>query len=147
MSTANVNAYQNTTNTPPPRAQTRLSDEQKTQVATILKDYDASNLSSEDALSIRQAFKDAKIAPGRDLRQAIENAGFSTDQLRPPITQTISNDSSKGEALPLQQLKALKAILENVDLSNLNSDARQNLLTQLRDQGLARSGIFVDISA
>lgn len=68
----------------PTQAGRRLSDAQKTQVTEILKAYDVNNLSSDDVLAIREAFKSAKIAPGRDLRSAVEAAGFQMTQLALP---------------------------------------------------------------
>ncbi len=62
----------------------RLSDAQKTQVTEILKAYDVNNLSTDDVLAIREAFKSAKMAPGRDLRSAVEAAGFQMTQLALP---------------------------------------------------------------
>lgn len=62
----------------------QLNEAQKTQVTEILKAYDIDQLSSDDVLAIREAFKSANIAPGRDLRAAVEAAGFQMTQLALP---------------------------------------------------------------
>ncbi|MBI3712781.1 MAG: hypothetical protein HY253_07440 [Burkholderiales bacterium] len=77
-----------------PQAGRRLSDAQKTQVTEILKAYDVNNLSTDDVLAIREAFKSAKIAPGRDLRSAVEGAGFQMTQLALPERASGAGEST-----------------------------------------------------
>ncbi len=85
MNQMTVNMHQlSTTETSHAQAGRRLSEAQKTQVTEILKSYDAENLSSDDVLAIREAFKSAKIPPGRDLRSVVEAAGWQMTQLALP---------------------------------------------------------------
>lgn len=81
-----------------PQAGRRLSDAQKTQVTEILKAYDVNNLSTDDVLAIREAFKSAKIAPGRDLRSTVEAAGFQMTQLALPERASGTGESAAPES-------------------------------------------------
>ncbi|MCW8916295.1 MAG: hypothetical protein OQK24_10655 [Magnetovibrio sp.] len=67
-----------------PIAPQRLSDSQKTAVQDILSEFDASNLSAEDAEAINAAFRAEGIKPSADLKSTIEAAGFDANELRPP---------------------------------------------------------------
>ena len=59
-----------------------LTEDQKTQIQTILSQYDPKNVTAEDAKSIFQAFRDAGIKPARGMKEVIETAGFDADALR-----------------------------------------------------------------
>ncbi|MBQ4827727.1 hypothetical protein J8L84_00385 [Alteromonas sp. MMG017] len=61
----------------PPRPEGQaLSDTQKESVSDILSSYDPENLSSEDAASIVEQFKEAGIEPSKSLNSALSSAGF-----------------------------------------------------------------------
>ncbi|MBZ2160412.1 hypothetical protein [Alteromonas stellipolaris] len=61
----------------PPRPEGQaLSDTQKESVSAILSSYDPENLSSEDAASIVEQFKEAGIEPSKSLNTALNSAGF-----------------------------------------------------------------------
>ena len=53
-----------------------LSDAQKESVSAILSSYDPENLSSEDAASIVEQFKEAGIEPSKSLNSVLSSAGF-----------------------------------------------------------------------
>jgi hypothetical protein len=72
-----------------------LSDDQKAEVASILKNFDPAKLTTSDISEIRTAFKEAKIPPGRDLRDAITEAGFNVEQLRPPSTNETGSANAR----------------------------------------------------
>ena len=120
-----------------------LTTDQVDQVASILSEYDPDSLTAEDTEAIRQAFREAKIGPGRDLGQAIENAGFNAETLRgagppPPPPR---------EGQTLNALGQLKEILSQYDLSNLDSEGQASLFEQLQKTGLLQSGLYINISA
>ncbi len=127
---------------------TVLMADQIDQVSSILSEYDPNSLTDEDTEAIRQAFREAKIGPGQDLRQAIEDAGFDAETLRgtakgqgagppPPPPQ---------EGQPLEALSQLKEILSQYDLSNLDADGQASLIEQLQKTGLLQSGMYINIS-
>jgi hypothetical protein len=60
---------------------TPLTDDQKSQMQEILSQYDSSHVTTEDARSIMQAFRDAGIKPARGMKETIQAAGFDTKEL------------------------------------------------------------------
>jgi len=135
-----------------PMVQSALTESQKTQVQSILSEYDASSLTNDDLDAINQAFRDADIRPSAGLRQTIESAGFDPDQLRsrggpqgaggsrPPRPQS-------GGEINVQALQSLQEILANYDLSNLTAAKESSLTEQLIDSGLLRTGVVLDVTA
>ncbi len=67
---------QRSSNNKHPEEQQNLTSEQTAQVISILSKYDASNLTSEDAKAINNAFRAADIRRGPGQQQAIKAAGF-----------------------------------------------------------------------
>ncbi|MCE5325888.1 MAG: hypothetical protein LLG01_05685 [Planctomycetaceae bacterium] len=53
----------------------------KTQVKTILSKYGSGSLTADQAKAINKAFRDAGLRNGPDLKQAIEDAGFSSEKI------------------------------------------------------------------
>jgi len=95
-----------------------LTDEDKTTVASILAQYDASNLTADDAKAINQAFRDAGISFGKGLGDTVEEAGFSVQtlmELDPP--QQSDNMENASNAL----FSDLIASLQSSDKSDSNS--------------------------
>jgi len=64
------------------RPEQALTDDQKTEAQSILSQYDAENITEEDAQSIFDQFREAGIQPGKDLDEVIEEAGFDSNELR-----------------------------------------------------------------
>ena len=131
-----------------PRNMTLTAD-QVDQVSSILSQYDPNSLTDEDTEAIRQAFREAKIGPGQDLRQAIEEAGFDAETIR-------GADKTQGAGPPppppqeeqsLSALSQLKEILSQYDLSDLDTDGQASLIAQLQETGLLQSGLYINISA
>jgi Ca2+-binding EF-hand superfamily protein len=87
-----------------------LTDEDKTSVASILAQYDASNLTEEDAKAINQAFRDAGISFGKSLGDAVEEAGFSVQtlmELDPP--QRSGNTENASNAMFANLIDSLQS--------------------------------------
>jgi hypothetical protein len=139
----------------PPQAS--LTDEQKTKINDILSQYDASNVTEDDAKAIFQAFKDAGIRPGPGMRETIEAAGFDAEELR----EEGMSDSDKqgppppppggggqGQSVSVSALKSLQSILSQYDLTNLSSDEESDLITKLNESGLMMgAGNIIDLTA
>ena len=60
---------------------TPLTDAQKSKMQEILSQYDSSRVTTEDARSIMQAFRDADIKPARGMKETIQAAGFDANEL------------------------------------------------------------------
>ena len=131
-----------------------LSEDQKSQVQTILAQYDPDNVSSEDAKSIFQAFREAGIKPGAGMKETIEAAGFDAEDLRakgrpdgppPPPPQGKGNGSSTG--INLKALQSLQEILSQYNLADMSEDDQSGLLGQLQSQGFMNPGIMIDLKS
>ncbi len=140
----------------PPQFRT-FTEEQKSQVASILSEYDSSSLTAEDAASINDSFKEAGFKGGFGLYQAIKEAGFDGDTIRSldPASQTGGPKGppppppSDGGVTGLNEeaLAELQSILEQYDLENLSSEDESELLTALDESGLLMSGLLFNTSA
>ena len=135
-----------------------LTDDQKSQVQSILSKYDPNNLTADDAKSIFKAFRDAGIQPGKDLMDTVQSAGFDASKLRELARpaghhghghhHSQSSDSTNSSSgIDMNALQSLQSILSQYDLTNMSSDQQQSLVTQLGQAGLMNNGNMIDISA
>lgn len=132
-----------------------LTEAQTTQVKTILAQYKAEDLSTTDAQAIFKSFREAGIRPGPGLREAIEDAGFDAEKLRAlgrpegerPPQGGPRGAQGQGQGLNKAALQSLQSILSQYDLTNLTDDQEQDLLGQLGNTGLVRTGYMLDLSA
>ena len=131
--------------------ETSLTDAQKTTVTDILSKYDPTNLSTSDASSILQAFRDASIRPSKDLAATIDSAGFSSDLILkiPNSKGSESNFWASQNAIQninLSSLQSLQSILNQYDLSNISPDQQTSLIQQLQSSNIF-SGSNLNLSA
>lgn len=136
-----------------------LTDEQKSQVQSILSQYDPSKVSAEDAKNIFKAFRQADIQPGPDLKNAISAAGFDADNLRSLARPERHHGhgyghhhraaSGSGNGVDMSTLQSLQSILNQYDLSNMSPDQEKELLSELNNAGLrgVGSGFVINKSA
>lgn len=121
-----------------------LTDSQQSALTDILSQYDPSNLTSDDKASIRQQIQDAGIQPGRALGQALTEAGFDPQSLRPEgagqgqrpqgkppgVGGPPPQNGQSGVSLTSDQTDQLKSILEQ--LTNNDSTDDSTALTSLQ---------------
>ncbi|MCJ7532615.1 MAG: hypothetical protein MUO64_16500 [Anaerolineales bacterium] len=136
-----------------------LTDEQKSQVQSILSQYDPSKVSAEDAKNIFKAFRQADIRPGPDLKNAISAAGFDAGNLRSLARPEGHHGhgyghrhgaaSVSGNGVNMSTLQSLQSILNQYDLSNMSPDQEKEILSKLNDAGLRGigSGFVINKSA
>jgi hypothetical protein len=131
-----------------------LTADQKSQIKSILSQYDPDKVTKEDAKSIFQAFKEAGIRPSPGMKEAIEEAGFDAEDLRakgkpagppPPPPQGAGNNKSSG--VNLSALKSLQDILSEYDLTNMTDEDESGLLSTLQQQGFMNPGIMIDLKS
>lgn len=140
---------------PPPPSSRPLTEEQTSLIQSTLAEYDAESLTAEDAKEILNTFREAGIKPGKELRQAIEDAGFDEKELlelakpeggpQGPRGGRGIQQSSSG--IDVSALRSLQDILSQYDLSSLTADDESELLNQLNNSGLVRTGYMIDLSA
>lgn len=128
-----------------------MTEEQQAQVASILSDYDASALTEDDALSIVEAIEDAGLRPGRELGNAITDAGFDPGEIAslaglskqgpPPPPPPPAGTSSE---INIEAVAELQEILSQYDLDNLTSEEEADLLEKLQSSGLLTPGSLIN---
>ncbi len=82
----------------PPHQKMVSTDELEARVKAILANYDASNLSKEDAIAINNAFRNAGIRRGPGQREAIIAAGFD-----PQTISSLDPPPKRKENMPSSQ--------------------------------------------
>lgn len=114
-----------------------LSEDQQKQVSEILSKYDSKNVTTADAKAIFKAFEEAGIKGG-GLRDAVQKAGFSADQVwslahdgKEPPRPGGESGSNKINAAAVQ---SLKSILDQMSMASFAGD----------DGSAAESGSDVD---
>lgn len=132
-----------------------LSADQKSQIQSILSQYDPDQVDEEDAKSIFQAFREAGIKPSAGMKEAIEAAGFDAEDLRakgkpqgpPPPPPPQGGGKSGNAGINLSALKTLQDILSEYDLTDMSEEEETGLLGQLQQQGFMNPGIVIDLKS
>lgn len=127
----------------------KLTDEQKTAAEEILAQYDPENVSEEDAEEIRQQLRDAGIAPSRDLKALLEEAGFDAEQFRPqgPGGGPEGAPPPPPPELTEEQVQTLASIFETYDAESLSEDDLQEIQQKLQEAGFLSRGAVLDQQA
>ncbi|MDX2465140.1 MAG: hypothetical protein QNK31_11605 [Porticoccus sp.] len=120
-----------------PQQQVPLSDDQKTLISDTLANYDANNLTAEQASDIVEVFSGAGIGPSSELAETMAESGFDARTIgelagagqRPPPAQ------SSSEAVDLTELvDYLGELLEQFGGSTLDEDAKLSVYEDLRER-------------
>lgn len=125
-----------------------LTESQKANVASILEDFDADNMTEESALEIMDAIKEAGYSPGPGLAQAIAEAGFDPREIGSFATQKQGpppppkNDSVS--SLDTETFGQLVEILKQYDLANITQEEEQALVEQLQSNDLLFPGMLLN---
>ena len=131
---------------PPPQSssgsQSSLSDEQLLTIEEVLAEYDVDNLTSEDALSIVETFKEAGVAPGQALEEAMSSAGFDAQEVGklagvggeqgggpPPPPE--SSDSAVTLNISDQMLQDLNELLDSYYEEDISDEDKETTLASI----------------
>lgn len=133
---------------------TSLSNEQQSLIELTLGKYDSSKLSASDANEIVNTFSEAGIQPGKELENALMEAGFDareigslagsqkqggTQTMPPPAENISSPDTNQNN------LQILQAIFEKYqDINNLSNQDLTQLSQELQDAGLLEPGVLIN---
>ena len=80
-SASSVYASLSTSSTSSSSKSSSLTSDQTDLISSVLSNYDSSNLTEEDAQAIVSAFEDAGITPSSELESAMEELGFSAQEV------------------------------------------------------------------
>ncbi len=117
--------------------QLSMSTDQKEQVQEILKQFSVESLTSSDASSIVESFKELGIAPTKELEQLIADNGFDAksigdmagvgDAQRPPPPPQNNGQNSS------EMISFLEELLEKYD-SQLSEDDKDSILAAVQEK-------------
>jgi len=129
---------------PPPRTQQNLTEEQQTFVTDTLAEFDADELSEEDALSIIDMFSQADIQPGAALEKVMSSAGFdaksigeiaaASDSGRPPPPPPPKQSSDEISSMVDYLAELLEETLAASESETLSDEDKQAILAQVFDK-------------
>ncbi|MCF2856408.1 hypothetical protein L1286_02910 [Pseudoalteromonas sp. SMS1] len=145
-----IGAISNNQNMSFGRPENKLTSEQSDTVKTTLAQFDAQNLSEEDAKSIVETFKEAGIQPSKALAEHMSELGFDAKSVgelagvKPPRHPLKGQASS---AVDLEQaVDFLSKSLKEQDIDSLNEEQKQALFSELKSEfGLEEGSSFVKI--
>jgi hypothetical protein len=127
-----------------------LTDDQKSQVQSILSNYDPTKLIADDAKSIFKTLRQDGIKPGKDLFDAMKTAGFDPQKLRSlarpdgqpgrtsPAASASSSTASSSNGINTELLQMLQTMMNQNAIASLTSDQDSN---QSQDASSLLSGI------
>lgn len=125
-----------------------LSDSQRSSVQNILAEYDAENLSEEDAQAINAAFRAEGIRPSAELKSAVEAAGFDAAELKP-------QDGPQGSGRPPPPpppsdeetvISTLFELLEEYEGETLDENAISEIQAKLQEAGFTQRDSYISLS-
>lgn len=125
-----------------------LTGNQKSAVQSILSEYDAENLSAEDAEAINEAFHAEGIRPSAALRGTIEAEGFDVSDLRP------SGGPKGGGGHPPPPpppnvddvISTMLDVLEEYEGQKLDAADISNIQDKLQEAGYSQRDSYIDLS-
>ena len=95
---------------PPPKNEQSLTADQQSFITEILSQFDADNLTQENATSIVEAFAEAGIQPGAALEASLTELGFDANSIG-----DLANVSGEGNRPPPPPKQSTEEITSMVD--------------------------------
>jgi len=129
---------------PPPRSEQSLTEEQQTFITDTLAEFNADELSEEDALGIIEMFSEANIQPGAALEKAMSSAGFdaksigdiaaASDSGRPPPPPPPKQSTDEISSMVDYLAELLEETLAASESETLSDEDKQAILAQVFDK-------------
>jgi uncharacterized protein YidB (DUF937 family) len=125
----------------PADSDTKLTDDQKKELTTILSKYDASSISQDGMKTMMDELKKAGIKPGKDVRDAMDAAGF-----KPPEKPKDQNDGSSSSTSKTDNStpQFVLDFLDKAQSGNVSQDDITSLVSSLQNSGKSTQGAIVD---
>jgi len=135
-----------------------ISEEEEEFISSLLSGYDSSNLSSQNAIDIDTALKEAGIMPSQQLAEVMSDSGFDARQVgdlaevgRPPQTssyESVSDYTSRIMSLTEDVKEQVKALFDSYKPENteLNAEEASKVVVNSLTQILADSNNYKNTS-
>ncbi len=124
------------------RTETKLTDDQKTTLQSILEKYDPENMTDDDMKSMMDEINEAGITPSKEFGQIMDTAGFErpeppsgTPPAGPPPSDSTQNNKTNQLVSDFLTLK---------DSGQATEDDLNALLQNLIKSSGSTSGLFVN---
>lgn len=130
-----------------PRENYKMSDEEKTQVKSLLEQYDTENLTEEDTKSLFEEIKALGVKPGEDLKTMMDEAG-----VKPPKPPHGGGKPPKGGEAKEVSTKDnmpsyLSEFISKAQSGDISDDELNTILSTLQQNGYGASGNIFDDNA
>lgn len=130
-----------------PRENYKMSDEEKTQVKSLLEQYDTENMTEEDTKSLFEEIKSLGVKPGEDLKTMMEDAGVKPPKPpqgggKPP-QGGISKEVSTRDNMP----SYLSEFVSKAQSGDISDEDLNTILNTLQQNGYGTNGNIFDDNA
>lgn len=122
----------------PAESDTPLTDDQKKKLTDILSKYDASSISKDGMKSLMEELKKADIKPGKEVREAMDAAGF-----KPPEKPGGQAPDQTGQT-NAQPPQFVLDFLQKAQSGSVSQDDITTLISSLQSTGKQAQGSLVD---
>lgn len=122
--------------------ETKLTDDQKSTLQSIIANYDPENMTDENMKSMMDEIKEAGITPSKEFGEIMNTAGFKKPEKpegEPPMgppPATTSQDSKTSQLI--------SEFLAKKDSGEITEDDLANLIKTLNKTGQSTQGLIVD---
>ena len=132
----NVNSSTMMQSSHPPRSNS-LTEDQKQTVSDIISKYDSSNISDSDFRSMMSEIHDAGITPSRDLRNMVEEAGFTMPEGNGP-------QGVKGEGRPPKPSESVLNLMNKIETGEISEEDMLSYIQNLQNESGNTTGSIMD---
>ncbi len=115
----------------------QLTDDQKTQLQSILSKYDPAQMSEDSKKSLMEELKSSGIAPSHEVRSIIEDAGFD---LKPPQNGPPPSGGKAG--MSAQKPDFIQDAINKYESDELSEQDIETLIAKLKEWGEPPQGII-----
>lgn len=130
-----------------PRENYKMSDEEKTQVKSLLEQYDTENMTEEDTQSLFEEIKSLGVKPGEDLKTMMEDAGVKPPKPPQGGGKPTQGGSSKEVSTKDNMPSYLSEFVSKAQSGDISDDDLNTILNTLQQNGYGTNGNIFDDNA
>lgn len=130
-----------------PRENYKMSDEEKTQVKSLLEQYDTENMTEEDTQSLFEEIKSLGVKPGEDLKTMMEDAGVKPPKPPQGGGKPPQGGSSKEVSTKDNMPSYLSEFVSKAQSGDISDDDLNTILNTLQQNGYGTNGNIFDDNA
>ncbi|MFH0735882.1 MAG: hypothetical protein V1773_14670 [bacterium] len=124
------------------KTETKLTDDQKTTLQSILDKYDPENMTEDSLMSMMDEIKEAGITPSKEFGEIMDTAGFERPE--PPSGPPPSGPPPSSSTSNSKTTQLVTDFLSLKDSGQATEDDLNTLLKTLIKSGENTSGLLID---